>query len=246
MLKSNIYFYIIFVTFIESKRKNVYIVLFVITTIIAGCLTAYFGIMRNKDTRSLEELQAKLAESQKSLEEEKLKNNTINKDVESNTESNDSSNNSLKIIMDYTKCLNKSLDSNFIMSRAVYNNKIANVFLDDSHHVTISYKPSDMAEFYRLNNLDVKDEYLYNDEEIAFLDRNVVEVYIAGFGNGLGGETIFFLMEDGTVEYLPFQYALKNNKFESYGKITGIKDVVKIETFSFGVKNGGGGVSVLV
>ena len=38
----------------ESKRKNVYIALFVITTIIAGCIAVYFGIMGYKDKKELE------------------------------------------------------------------------------------------------------------------------------------------------------------------------------------------------
>ncbi len=60
----------------ESKRKNVYIVLFVITTIIAGCLAVYFGIMRNKDVRNLEK---ELAENKELLEQEQQKNQTVSK-----------------------------------------------------------------------------------------------------------------------------------------------------------------------
>ena len=31
----------------ENKRKNIYIVVFVITTIIASCVAVYFGIQMN-------------------------------------------------------------------------------------------------------------------------------------------------------------------------------------------------------
>ncbi len=55
----------------ESKRKNVYIVLFVITTIIAGCLAAYFKIMANKEK---DELNAKVLELENKLNTENVSN----------------------------------------------------------------------------------------------------------------------------------------------------------------------------
>ena len=33
-------------------------------------------------------------------------------------------------------------------------------------------------------------------------------------------------MEDGTVEYMPLAYAIKNNDFRSYGKLEGVENVV--------------------
>ena len=44
----------------ESKRKNVYITIFVITTIIASCVAVYFGISENTGKKEIKELEAKV------------------------------------------------------------------------------------------------------------------------------------------------------------------------------------------
>ena len=44
----------------ESKRKNVYITIFVITTIIASCIAVYFGISENTGKKKIKELEAKV------------------------------------------------------------------------------------------------------------------------------------------------------------------------------------------
>lgn len=38
----------------ESKRKNVYIVIFVITTIVASCVAVYFGIVKDREIKDLQ------------------------------------------------------------------------------------------------------------------------------------------------------------------------------------------------
>ena len=57
-----------------------------------------------------------------------------------------------------------------------------------------------------------------------------VDSFIESFGNGRGGETLFFLMEDGTVEYIPVIKAIQEGKFQSFGKIPGVESVVKFYT----------------
>lgn len=67
----------------ENKRKNIYIVIFVITTIIASCVAVYFGIVGNKENEKLNqqisELNEKISEIEKSNSDLK----------ESNAEKND-------------------------------------------------------------------------------------------------------------------------------------------------------------
>ena len=73
----------------ESKRKNVYIVLFVITTIVAGCLAAYFGIMGNKEKDELNnqiaDLQSRIDELEKKENNVQVDNSNDDKDVQENT-----------------------------------------------------------------------------------------------------------------------------------------------------------------
>jgi hypothetical protein len=80
------------------------------------------------------------------------------------------------------------------------------------------------------------------DKDISF-DKKVVQVYCDGMGQAAGGEVILFLMEDGTVEYIPLYKELTaygvetfpmDKIFNSYGKIKGVKDVVRL--FSMNVE----------
>lgn len=48
----------------NSKRKNIYIVIFVITTIIAGALAVYFGIVANNKQQELDKQMASIKESE--------------------------------------------------------------------------------------------------------------------------------------------------------------------------------------
>ena len=41
---------------------------------------------------------------------------------------------------------------------------------------------------------------------------------------------LYFLMEDGTVEYMPIHKALKSQEFKSYGKLENVSNIVEIAT----------------
>lgn len=55
----------------------------------------------------------------------------------------------------------------------------------------------------------------------------VVDVYSGLIGQDATGEVAVFLLEDGSVEYIPLYNALKTQNIKSYGKINGVEDVVK-------------------
>lgn len=46
----------------ENKRKNIYIIIFVITTIVASCIAVYFGVVKNNYEKELNNLKAKIEE----------------------------------------------------------------------------------------------------------------------------------------------------------------------------------------
>lgn len=92
------------------------------------------------------------------------------------------------------------------------------------------------------NNQNVKDEY-----NLSF-SKNVVDI-LAGYAtNGIGSSGVFFfLMEDGTVEYLPLYKAFSDDNIKSYGPIKGVEGVIKLYEAAKEPKEGdfGGNYAIL-
>ncbi|MBR2989470.1 hypothetical protein IKF40_00860 [Candidatus Saccharibacteria bacterium] len=61
---------------------------------------------------------------------------------------------------------------------------------------------------------------------IAF-DQPIADITLGESGQTVGGDVLLFLMQDGSVEYMPIVKALRENRFESYGKMGGLSDIVK-------------------
>ncbi len=77
-------------------------------------------------------------------------------------------------------------------------------------------------------------------------DKKIAQAFVGGFGQAAGYEVILYLMEDGTVQYTPLYKDVKyppqdeNQRFNSYGTLEGVEDVVSILSASSGIKEGAG------
>ena len=116
---------------------------------------------------------------------------------------------------------------------------------------TISLKSKEVKENSKKVQTPIKEEK-QEQEEIKPLDLNkcingqIKDVYVGITGQDAMGITLFYLMEDGTVEYTPMfnfktdsqgnSYYEMNykteNSFTSSGKINTVTDVIKIYTVS--------------
>lgn len=67
------------------------------------------------------------------------------------------------------------------------------------------------------------------DRQLAHIsfEQPVADIALGESGQSVGGDVLLFLLQDGTVEYMPIVKALKNGQFESYGKMGGLTDIVK-------------------
>lgn len=65
------------------------------------------------------------------------------------------------------------------------------------------------------------------DKEITGFSEDVKDVFYAYMGNGDMSAIILFLMTDGTVEYVDSFKMLKGQRFESFGKIEELSNIVK-------------------
>ena len=92
-------------------------------------------------------------------------------------------------------------------------------------------------DWNEMNLNESSKDYTYT---ISNFDKNIRKVYVSGFGQATGSETILYLMEDGTVEYTPITYNIVKEavnspdtvNLKSYGKIQNVEGVVMIATVS--------------
>ncbi len=68
-----------------------------------------------------------------------------------------------------------------------------------------------------------------SDRQLAHInfDQPIADIALGESGQTVGGDVLLFLMQDGTVEYMPIVKALTENRLESYGKMGGLTDIVK-------------------
>ena len=207
-----------------KKKSFVVIVIFLILIILGLCAFIVYdkGLFGNK---------------------EKVTNNTVEKskkeeNVTSEKNANDKNviNNISDLVLDSNKCINNknmiyNLTTNFDINgvNITYNGDYVYIGID-SNVVRSSY-----------NGIE-----LNNSSYSIKSDKKIVDIYVDGFGQSIGYETILFLMEDGTVEYIPFYYACKNDNFQSF-KLDGVDNIIRFLSVNVhpNTEGGGSGHSIL-
>ena len=99
--------------------------------------------------------------------------------------------------------------------------KLAKITIDkdDAKQIKIEFNKDIVEKFYATKN------YGYTIS-ISF-DRDVAATKIAGFGQGVGDEYIFFLMKDGTLDILRVSTMLSDKNFNPH-RIQGIDHIVAV------------------
>lgn len=114
-----------------------------------------------------------------------------------------------------------------------YNSTI-NIRLDETRQiVTLNYNRKILSDTYGLNwDTTDMDEYTYEDKQLNF-DKPIKDIFYGGVGQDVSGDIILFLMDDGTVEYIPVYQALSTSGIDglvSYGTLQGVENVIKFYT----------------
>lgn len=109
-----------------------------------------------------------------------------------------------------------------------------NVSIDKTGKVaTLSYNRATLSNTYLLNwDLTGVEEGVLESQTITF-NNKVNDVLFSGIGQDRTGDVILFLMEDGTISYIPVYQTLSTNGVEgltTYQTISNVKDVVKFYT----------------
>ena len=210
-----------------EKRSRIIISILAIFLVISGTLAVYFAVNFKRTVNEVAINYNKIEDLNNKLEQVS--------DIENNEEIQANE----KIVYKYTpdfengKCLNAEENNIYTLTRhAEFQNYYIQAYVKDSgNNVQLS------VEWNAIKNMfpKIKNELSGNKEySINNFSSKVVDIYIYGWGQSVGYESLFFLMEDGTVEYMPIFTACKENNFKSYGKIAGIENIVDI--VSGGVK----------
>lgn len=67
------------------------------------------------------------------------------------------------------------------------------------------------------------------DKEITGFNSKILDVYFGFMGNGDMAPIILFLMEDGNVEFVDSNKMIKMDRYESFGKVEEISNILKFE-----------------
>lgn len=197
----------------SDKRKNIYIILFIITTILIACFSIYLlkivkdkNVIINESEVKIYDYENKIIEKDSSLNELNLKLESYKPKDGTVTQIKDYS----FVKFDVSK-IKKRYQTN---SPEIKVNYLGNVISGSICQVIV-------------NSDGTVKKMIYDNKEylISGINGKVVDTVSNTYWNGSTG-FILFLMEDGTVEKSNDIYGAK--EFKSQGKIEGIKDIVKI------------------
>ena len=204
-------------------KKNVAIIVLAVLMLAAAGVAVYFKIDSKNNEESLNETIGELSAKLESLE-------GVSSSVSTNAEECKSEE---KIVekyalpeLDSSNCINGESGNTY--SKRV-SASILGIYItrnDDKKSVTITVNPNDLKQYY---NLEWNDDY--SSATATNFQNEIEEIYVGSLsGQAVGEEVALFLMKDGTVEYIPLYRALKNVDIRSYGKVSGVSDIVSISS----------------
>lgn len=136
-----------------------------------------------------------------------------------------------------TECTKISYDINTDQYGLSANAVGISVLVDSTRKTArISVNAATISSAFGLSLVATTDTYTYELIGTKFFDKKIVQVLIDGSGQDASSATILYLMEDGTVEYVPILKDINTNwnqadntkKFNSYGKLNGIADIISL------------------
>ena len=216
----------------KISLSTFFLILAIITIIVMGIFIYKLNNDKTTEIKKSTELQSQLSSFSENVNNLQGKIDNIsniskneiveeNQDTKTNTQENKE--NSL-ITFDGSKSVNSS-EKNYTLS--CQGNAGIWITVDSTQKVlTFSFTPSKVIEFYSLTWKSTRNDMI--DSKINF-DKKIVDIFFGEMGQDSSGDTLFILLEDGTVEYIPVVHMFNHVQAEvvSYGKIINISDVIK-------------------
>lgn len=145
------------------------------------------------------------------------------------------------LVFDGSKSLNTERTYRLIDSNAA---GVHAMVKPSQNELDFSFVPSRVVSVYALNWASQRNDVVTNT--IKF-DKKITDIYFGGFGQTADGDTLFILLDDGTVEYIPLVHMFNNAQEHavSYGKVPGATDVVKFVSAQVSGEKASGYVTTL-
>ena len=218
----------------EFKGKMGIVWLVGILVIVLGCVTVYtLGLLRKNGVPNQVPLEQQVEEQKAEI----ITGTNSSSEILKNENKVSESINSI-ILFDGSKSINNSKKTYTLNCQG---NGGIWIKIDSTQKVlTFSFTPTKVVEYYSLNWTSNKDSVV--NSKINF-DKKIMDVFFGGMGQSKSGDTLFILLEDGTVEYIPIVHMFNHVQGDvvSYGKINGINNVLKFTLAS----TSGGDVTTL-
>ena len=205
----------------EFKGKMGIVWLTGILVIILGCVTVYTFKLVNENKKLK---QIPQAQQPQVIEQEQKTEETAKEEKKETTSNTTTENENSLILFDGSKVINSN-KKNYTLS--CQGNAGIWIEIDKTQKVlTFSYTPTKVVKYYSLNWTSNKDSVV--NSKINF-NKKIVDIFFGGMGQSVSGDTVFVLLEDGTVEYIPIVHMFNHVQGDvvSYGKINGVNDVIK-------------------
>ena len=226
----------------NEKRKNIYIMILSALVVVASIVAVLFFV----ESRSVKEtLVAKEQEYKSSLDSvndesaTKVENTVVEKEVEKKVEVEVGK----FVPFDSNKILNAQESMIYKEESIKYCGM--SLYINDKGIPIINFG-YDLKNYFSDVGYKINLESIEYDKDVLIdgFSKKVVNCYFGLTGQSVFGSIMLFLMEDGTVEYIPVIEALQKNTFKSYGKIPNVENVIRFVNGGFGYKNGGGALTV--
>lgn len=190
----------------EKKSKNVGLIIVIIILLLV-CIGMIGFIFINKDKLTAPKNTTTITNENKNVEDKVTKYDKINYDLDTNQYSLSVNAVGISVVVDNTR-----------------------------KKARISTNAATISNLFGLSWVTAVDPNVYELIDIKTFDKKITQVLIDGSGQDATNATILYLMEDGTVEYVPILKDINTNwgqtdntkKFNSYGKLNGISDIISL------------------
>lgn len=210
----------------EEKKKNNVVLIVLVVLLGLACLGmgAYIFMDKNQDKTtksSITDTKVKEEQNNDTSDDSATKDNSTKDNAKNNVNTQNTQN---TVLFDSSKSLNTTGNT-----YSLHCSGPAGIFVSvnaDPKEMTFNFTPSRVVEYYPLNWSSSRTDV---SSSVIRFDKKIVDLFFGGMGQDVTSDTLFILLEDGTVEYIPLVHMFQHAQDAplSYGKVPGVSGVTK-------------------